>query len=238
MASRQDRASAAVISAGMHLLVPLLVWWAPASPVAVPPVVDTPIAVRLIPAEQAAPPRPLEPRIAETPSEDRQASAAMPAPNADPPPAPTRDDGHQVASPRAGTGDRLQPVPQPQAVTASVAQTASQAAAPPSPDAPPAPRVTGEVEDSWEARLMARLEQFRRYPAAARARRQQGVVYVRARISREGRLLAVELDQSSGHPLLDAAALQTFRSAQPLPTVPDAMPAPQELSVPVEFFQR
>ncbi|HHA2463723.1 TPA: energy transducer TonB, partial [Stenotrophomonas maltophilia] len=96
----------------------------------------------------------------------------------------------------------------------------------------------GAASDQWEARLMARLERYRYYPAAARSRRQQGTAWVRASIDREGRLLALRLEQSSGQPMLDDAALQTFRRAQPLPPIPDELKAPQELVVPVEYYLR
>ncbi|UWU55458.1 energy transducer TonB [Stenotrophomonas maltophilia] len=72
----------------------------------------------------------------------------------------------------------------------------------------------------------------------ARSRRQQGTAWVRASIDREGRLLALRLEQSSGQPMLDDAALQTFRRAQPLPPIPDELKAPQELVVPVEYYLR
>lgn len=75
-------------------------------------------------------------------------------------------------------------------------------------------------------------------PTAARSRRQQGTAWVRASIDREGRLLALRLEQSSGQPMLDDAALQTFRRAQPLPPIPDELKAPQELVVPVEYYLR
>ena len=55
---------------------------------------------------------------------------------------------------------------------------------------------------------------------------------------REARLLAVALENGSGHALLDQAALDTFRRAEPLPPVPADRSAPVELSFPVEFFMR
>lgn len=38
--------------------------------------------------------------------------------------------------------------------------------------------------------------------------------------------------------MLDDAALQTFRRAQPLPPIPVEMKTPQELVVPVEYYLR
>ncbi len=130
------------------------------------------------------------------------------------------------------------PVAPPAAATDASPAPASITAAPPAPDAPPADFQAGAASDQWEARLMARLERYRYYPAAARSRRQQGTAWVRASIDREGRLLALRLEQSSGQPMLDDAALQTFRRAQPLPPIPDELKAPQELVVPVEYYLR
>ena len=139
-----------------------------------------------------------------------------------------------TASARGGSGEHALPRPA-AAVTDTPPAPASITAAPPTPDAPPANIQAGAVSDQWDARLMARLERYR-YPAAAR--RQQGTAWVRASIGRTGRLLSLRLEQSSGQPELDAAALQTFRRAQPLPPIPDELKAPQERVVPVEYYLR
>jgi protein TonB len=57
-------------------------------------------------------------------------------------------------------------------------------------------------------------------------------------VGRDGSLLALSLERTSGFPLLDQAALDTFRRAAPLPKVPEDRQAPVELSFPVEFFMR
>ena len=86
--------------------------------------------------------------------------------------------------------------------------------------------------------MLARLERFRHYPRAAQVAREQGVAYVHVRIDRQGRVLSVALQRSSGHASLDEEALQTFHRAQPLPAPPASLPDPVELEVPVEFFLR
>jgi protein TonB len=92
--------------------------------------------------------------------------------------------------------------------------------------------------DSWEGRVLARLERFRLYPVAARRGHQQGVVYVRFRINRDGHVLSSSVMRSSGFFLLDQAALDTLRRADPLPRIPADRPDQIELSVPVEFSMR
>jgi len=129
------------------------------------------------------------------------------------------------------------PAPQPQPVTSPVSTPAqSETAAPRTAPAPSAPQVSSNAPDTWEGRVLARLEKFRRYPGAARSARQQGVVYIRFRINRDGHVLISSLVRSSGYPALDQAALETLRRADPLPRIPANRPDEIELSVPVEFY--
>lgn len=119
-----------------------------------------------------------------------------------------------------------------------VAEQVPETTAPKSIPAPPAQRASSDAEATWEATLLAHLEKYRRYPAAARARREQGVAHVRFRMNRQGQLLSAQILRSSGSALLDRAALDTLRRAQPLPAIPASKADPLELSVPVEFFTR
>ncbi len=96
------------------------------------------------------------------------------------------------------------PVPPPIDVPkADPAPRQAETAAPRTAPAPPAPQPQSNAPDSWEGRMLARLEKFRRYPGAARSARQQGVVYVRFRINRDGHVLSSSLVHSSGFPALD-----------------------------------
>ncbi|MGH6614386.1 energy transducer TonB [Sphingomonas sp.] len=105
--------------------------------------------------------------------------------------------------------------------------------------APPAPKVSANVAETWEGKVLARLNQHRRYPRTAMARRQQGVPYVRFVMDRKGHVLSATLERSSGFPELDREAVALPRRAQPLPK-PPANTRPEqaiiELVVPVEFF--
>lgn len=84
---------------------------------------------------------------------------------------------------------------------------------------------------------MARLESVKRYPRGARARRVEGVVYVRFSVDRAGRVTGVSLARSSGHPELDQEALAAVYRAQPLPRPPDEVPGnPIDLTVESEFL--
>ena len=112
-------------------------------------------------------------------------------------------------------------------------------AAPKTQPAPPAPKVSGNAAETWEGKVLARLNQHRRYPRGAMAQRQQGVPYIRFVMDRDGRVLSATLERSSGFPDLDREAVALPSRAQPLPKPPaDTRPgqATIELVVPVEFF--
>ncbi|MET1756516.1 energy transducer TonB [Novosphingobium sp. RD2P27] len=104
--------------------------------------------------------------------------------------------------------------------------------------APAASQVSNNATPDWEALLLAHLEQFRRYPARARASRQEGTTYIRFTMNRAGQVLSASVARKSGHYGLDQAALDTLKRAQPLPAIPDDRPDVLELTIPVEFYLR
>ncbi|MGE6694271.1 TonB family protein [Sphingobium limneticum] len=119
---------------------------------------------------------------------------------------------------------------------AKAAETVPETTAPQSRPAPPDRQVNSNQEATWEAQLLAHLEKYRRYPPAAKSRRDEGITYVTFRMSRTGTLLSSRIMRSSGSVLLDRAALDMLKRAQPLPAIPADKKDPLELSVPVEFF--
>jgi len=63
--------------------------------------------------------------------------------------------------------------------------------------------------------ILRRVEELKRYPASARVDRAEGKVVVKAVINEDGSIGEVEVFQSSGHPGLDKAAVETMREAAP-----------------------
>lgn len=108
--------------------------------------------------------------------------------------------------------------------------------APKSLAAPAAANLSSDAKQNWEARLLAHLEHYRRFPSRARAARQQGTVQIRFRMNRTGSVLTASVLRSSGFTTLDQAALDTLKRAQPLPAIPKDMPDEVELTIPVEFY--
>ncbi|WP_231923299.1 energy transducer TonB family protein [Sphingobium cloacae] len=110
--------------------------------------------------------------------------------------------------------------------------------APKSIAAPAASRASNDAQPNWEGQILAHLERFRRYPARARAARQEGTAFLRFTMNREGQVLSATIFKKSGSFDLDRAALDTLQRAQPLPPIPAGRPDVVELTIPVEFYLR
>jgi len=88
----------------------------------------------------------------------------------------------------------------------------------PGPPAQPAQGTQTTINYGWLAQaIQARVEQWKHYPHIARANRWEGRVVVRAVIGEDGRLLELKISESSGHSLLDEAALEVLKKVAPLP---------------------
>lgn len=141
-------------------------------------------------------------------------------------PAAAKPVSHQaVAQPQAVSMPG--PVPSPVEAAEPVPASAHQTALAPDPQA----------VSSWQSRLLAHLERHKRFPSQAQSRRLRGTVLVAFSLDRSGMVLAQAVNISSGHPSLDAAALDMLTRAQPLPAPPPEIAgAVLQLTVPVRFF--
>lgn len=83
-------------------------------------------------------------------------------------------------------------------------------------------------------RLESHLARFHTYPALI-GRRPQGMARVGLIVNRDGRVLDVWIEASSGSRDLDDAALQTVRRSEPLPSLPGDLPGSIDLIVPLNF---
>jgi TonB family protein len=86
--------------------------------------------------------------------------------------------------------------------------------------------VQGSARDeaAWVERVAAHLETFKYYPrdAGDSTNRPDGTVTVSLSMDRSGRIATPVVSQSSGSPLLDAAALALVLAANPLPPPPSS----------------
>jgi periplasmic protein TonB len=111
---------------------------------------------------------------------------------------------------------------------------------------PPAPRTAQQVRGgapaiapSWQTSLMRQLQRFKRYPAAAQARNEQGVVLLSFSLDRSGHVLAHSIAHSSGYAELDNEVMAMIMRADPLPAFPASMTQLRiDLTVPIRFSLR
>ena len=81
--------------------------------------------------------------------------------------------------------------------------------------AAPGPDV--KVDHRWLAEsLWRRVAELKRYPSSARLNGQEGKVILKAVIRADGHLAEVSIQKSSGHQILDAAAIEAVKLACPL----------------------
>ncbi|RKF22672.1 energy transducer TonB [Altericroceibacterium spongiae] len=210
------RAAGIALSAALHCAVTFILlqsWiYRPPSGTAIPP---PKLVVFDIPSLPPAPP------AAEPPS---PASPAGP---------PARND-NKALSPSFPAAEAL---PAPHLASLAISPIAPDIIlAPALADSVPPPAGTPDGQDSFEGRLLARIEQFRRYPEEALRKNHQGIVEIRFTMNRDGEVLDIAVVKGSGTPSLNRAAIATVRRAQPLPGIPDDRPDIVTVTVPVEFF--
>lgn len=177
-----------------------------------------------------------------------------------PKPATLPDRPRPKAKPKAEVPPEPQPLPaSPEAGAQSVKQesSASEAAAPPPPsdagEGPSQPmqeaRLGPGVEtqaaqpefdpaavDRFWAEVRSRIAKNQTYPLWARRNNIEGVVVVRFSLTREGRVQKVELEKSSGHAVLDEAAVEAVLQGDPYPPAPEGVSSGQLVGkVPIRF---
>lgn len=76
------------------------------------------------------------------------------------------------------------------------------------------------------------------YPEEARRQKQEGLVRLRVCVTAEGRAESVEIEASSGWPLLDQAARRTVKSWRFHPARAGGLPIPSTVTVPIRFELR
>jgi protein TonB len=88
---------------------------------------------------------------------------------------------------------------------------------------------------AFETALYDHIEQYETYPAAALAQHLQGVTLVVFAMDRDGLVLGVWIAKTSGAPILDRAAEDSIRRAQPLPPIPHQLPGRMTIELPIAF---
>lgn len=97
------------------------------------------------------------------------------------------------------------------------------------------PVTAEEIRLRYEQQISRWIQQHKLYPAAAMGH--EGKAIVRMRIDRSGYVRYYALEQSSGNQVLDVAAVDMIRRANPVPAVPPNYPAGNliEFLIPITF---
>jgi periplasmic protein TonB len=178
------------------------------------------------PAASPTPPRPVPETASQIRPESFKAAVAEPAPEPEPPPMPPRPE--REPEPAAKPEPEFPPQP------------ATPAAAPAAP-APAPPRDPGPMAAAEEtaeiimARPLYRENPPPPYPPAARQRFYQGTVLLAVLVNEQGRVEEMEVATSSGHPLLDRAALKGVRDWRFEPGRRNGQAVAMWVQVPIRF---
>jgi protein TonB len=175
----------------------------------------------------ASPPSQAQPQPEPVPTLPIYEFSVPPVP--EPPPAPTSRDFPKppAAAPTRPVQRTLPPQPRP----APPAQQRPPAEAPatmPSPIPGPDPGDVlvgqGRQRNDYLSRVFRHLAPYRARNKETRAAGLSGRVGTRVVLARDGSVLSVTIEFSSGRPVLDGAELDAVRNASPFPPVPDNMP--------------
>ena len=180
---------------------------------------NTPTEATSAPTEAANAPTEAPPTEAANPRiEPVLAQTAQTAPTGSP---SIHNNGHRTA-PQTAT--------RPQTGTGSHAGTAHGTATAPNEAA---------IWNAYARQLSAHFKRFKKYPPMAQRLKLTGTAWVRIELQRDGTILDAQIDASSGHDILDKAALQAARSAQPLPPFPPQIAAKtRKIRIPYQFSLR
>jgi protein TonB len=233
----------------LHALVAAAIWWIsplkPDEPEEEPIMVmfdSAPSNVGLQTAARTGPPAQSlatspQPSTEPPPPEPPQPAPALPffefsvPPVTEPPPPPTSRDFAKPPQPPARPVQRAQPPP-PRPPADAPAITPAPL---PGPDPGDVLVGRGRQRNDYLSRVFRHLEPYRFDPGSMRGS-QQGRVVTRVTIARDGRLIDVRIDSSSGSSALDAAELAAIRKASPFPPVPRDMPGdPVILVLPMNY---
>jgi protein TonB len=189
-----------------------------------------PILARLVTPRPLAAPAPVEaarsPR-AEEPARSRQVAKPQPAAVPLSKAAPNAPLVPATPAPTAPSSEAPKPVAEP----SSPAAPSAPASAPPSPgqvvkaDAQPAPSVTADAGtlDQYRIAIYSAARRYKKYPRVALDNNWEGKVVLRMVIGANTMISSISIKTSSGHEVLDQAAIETIKKTKPLVAIPDAL---------------
>jgi len=163
------------------------------------------------PVAETKEPEPVQHAEPMMPQNQPVAVTASAEPN-EPRPAHVEPTTHASAAASSHDAPAQQTTPAPTSDAPSVAD-----AAPVQVAKAPAPSSQVKADHRWLAEsLWRRVAELKRYPSSARLNGQEGKVILKAIIRSDGHLAEVSVQKSSGHSILDIAAMEAVKLACPL----------------------
>ena len=96
-----------------------------------------------------------------------------------------------------------------------------------------------EVWGQYTNSIQLKIAQAKVYPALARERKQQGKTFLSFKLDKNGEILELSIENSSGHKILDQAAMKAIKEAAPFPTIPASLNKKYaSLKIPISFVLR
>ena len=96
-----------------------------------------------------------------------------------------------------------------------------------------------ELDGIWRQytnSIQVKIAKAKNYPALAKRREQQGKAILSFKLSRDGNVLDLIVEKSTGHKRLDQAALRAVKEGGPYPTIPKALSREYAfLKIPISF---
>lgn len=122
---------------------------------------------------------------------------------------------------------------------ASAPSTAEQRAARAAAPTPGAASHNPDALPNWKSALVARLERYKRYPAEAQSRGENGVAQLAFSVDRSGGVHHAHIMRSSGSSLLDRETVALAERASPMPPPPPEVAGAQiPIVVPIRYNTR
>lgn len=100
----------------------------------------------------------------------------------------------------------------------------------------PNPTMARKPDYGWlAASLLPRIESLKQYPAEARVNRLEGRVLVRIVVQDDGQIISATIAKSSGHGILDQAALETVQKSSPILLTQPLEKSSVTLQIPINY---
>lgn len=96
-----------------------------------------------------------------------------------------------------------------------------------------------EIWGQYTHSIQLKIANAKNYPALARERKQQGKAFLSFKLDREGKIKELFIEISSGHEILDKAAIKAIEEAAPFPNIPKSLNKNYAfLKIPISFILR